>query len=207
MSGGDLFTQAGLAPTLEWLELGNSRLGLLNGFVDDHDRLYRALVDTLDWEQPSVQLFGKRHRVPRLTAFYGDEGVTYRYSGVTHRATGWPSTLQTLGARIDTLLQSRFNTVLLNWYRDGSDTMGFHADDERSLGLNPVIASVSLGASRRFVIKPRDPTKKNRRELVLPGGSLLVMAGAFQREWLHAVPAEKGVSAGRINLTFRQVLG
>lgn len=202
----DLFTAAG-PPTLEWLELGDSRLGLMNGFVDDHDRFYQALVDTLVWEQPSVQLYGKRHRVPRLTAFYGDEGVEYCYSGVTHRATGWPSSLQTLGARIDTLVQSRFNTVLLNWYRDGGDTMGFHADDERSLGPNPVIASVSLGASRRFVIKPRNPALKNRRELILPGGSLLVMAGSFQREWLHAVPAEKGVSAGRINLTFRQVVG
>ena len=109
--------------------------------------------------------------------------------------------------RIDTVAGTRFNTVLLNWYRDGSDSMGYHADDETSLGRYPTIASASLGAERRFLIKPKHGNAQKKRELRLPGGSLLIMAGHFQAEWVHAIPVEKRVSEGRINLTFRQVLG
>ena len=204
MSGSDLFSQPGRG--IEWLELGASRLGILNGFVENHWTLYQQFCDELDWQQPSVRLYGKSHPVPRLTAFYGDDGVEYRYSGLTHRASGWPATLQDTHKRIDSLLKTGFNTVLLNRYRDGNDTMGFHADDEASLGSNPLIASVSVGAERRFVIKPRHNKTKDRRELVLRGGSLLIMAGAFQSEWLHGVPADKNQSGGRINLTFRRVI-
>lgn len=204
MAGGDLLSQAG--ESIEWLDLGASRLGILNGFVSDHWQLYQQLCDEIDWQQPSVRLYGKSHPVPRLTAFYGDDGVEYRYSGLTHRADGWPSTLQTLNKRIDSLLKTGFNTVLLNRYRDGSDTMGFHADDEASLGANPVIASLSVGAERRFVIKPRHNKTQGKRELVLQGGSLLIMAGKFQSEWLHGVPADKKQGEGRINLTFRKVI-
>ncbi|MFT5576544.1 MAG: alkylated DNA repair dioxygenase AlkB [Bermanella sp.] len=204
MSGGDLFNQP--TRSIEWLELGASRLGVLNGFIEDHRQLYQQLCDEIDWDQPSVRVYGKSHKVPRLTAFYGDECVEYRYSGLNHRALGWHPTLRTIKDRIDSVLSTRFNTVLLNWYRDGSDTMGFHADDEVSLGKTPLIGSVSLGASRRFVIKPRDNKSKIRREIVLQGGSLLVMAGHFQSEWLHAVPADRALSAGRINLTFRKIV-
>lgn len=206
MTNGDLFNPVPADGGIEWLELGESRLGILNGFIDDHWQLYESLCDEVDWQQPSLRLFGKTHKVPRLTAFYGDEGVEYRYSGLSHRASGWPATLHDIKNRIDTLLQARFNTVLLNRYRDGSDTMGFHADDETSLGRNPLIASISVGAARRFVVKPRNNKTKIRREMLLEGGSLVVMAGNFQAEWLHGVPAEKNLTGGRINLTFRKVV-
>ncbi len=204
MTASDLFNQSDGA--IEWLDFGDSQLGVLTGFVPSHWQLYHTLCNELVWDQPSVQLFGKTHKVPRLTAFYGDEGVEYRYSGLRHCASGWPPTLHTLNMRIDRMLQTGFNTVLLNWYRDGRDSMGFHADDEASLGSDPVIASVSLGAERRFVIKSRDTSRKFKREVFLRGGSLLVMAGKFQAEWLHGVPAEKSVTDGRINLTFRRVV-
>lgn len=209
MNSGDLFNQAD--DSIEWLDLGASRLGIVKGFIDKHNQLYQLLCDEIDWQQPSVRLYGKSHPVSRLIAFYGDEGLEYRYSGLTHRASGWPATLQDMRERIDSLLQTGFNTVLLNRYRDGGDTMGFHADDETSLGVNPLIASVSVGAERRFVIKPRNnkTTVKRelfRRELLLQGGSLLIMAGKFQSEWLHGVPADKKQKEGRINLTFRKVI-
>ncbi len=191
---------------IEWLELGASRLGIVENFVDDHWQTYQQLCGEIDWEQPTVRVYGKSHTVPRLTAFYGDEGLEYRYSGLTHRARAWQPTLHAVKSRIDTLLQTGFNTVLLNRYRDGNDTMGFHADDEASLGKHPLIASVSLGASRRFVMKARHNQSKIRREIILHGGSLLVMAGHFQAEWLHGVPADKSEVAGRINLTFRKVI-
>lgn len=202
MAAGGLFDTPG---ELEWLELGRSKLGYCADFVTEHANLYHELCETLPWEQPEVSVYGKRHKVPRLTAFYGDKGVAYRYSGHSHSAPGWPATLHSLKERIDTVTQTGFNTVLLNWYRDGSDTMGFHADDEAELGLHPVIASLSLGGDRRFVIKRRD-NNKIRHELVLQGGSLLIMAGRFQAEWLHAVPKDARANKGRINLTFRQVL-
>lgn len=200
----DLF--AAEKESLEWLELdGASRLGFNPRYVTDQQSLYQQLCDECLWTQPEVNLFGQRHKVPRLNAFYGDAGVEYRYSGVVHQASGWPPSLQVLRRRIDSLLGTRFNTVLLNWYRDGGDTMGYHADNEKELGPQPTIVSVSLGAARRFVMKRRN-APATKRELLLEGGSLLVMAGRFQEEWLHAVPASRGEMAGRINLTFRRVL-
>ncbi len=201
----DLFSAAD-RESLEWLELDDtSQLGLNARYVTEQQSLYRQLCDECLWTQPEVKLFGKRHKVPRLNAFYGDVGVEYRYSGVVHKATGWPPSLQVLRSRIDSLLGTRFNTVLLNWYRNGDDTMGYHADNEKELGQQPVIASVSLGAARRFVMKRRN-APATKRELLLEGGSLLVMAGRFQDDWLHAVPASRGDTEGRINLTFRRVI-
>lgn len=190
---------------IQWHELGQSRLGLYPAFLTDHQHWYQRLVDEVQWEQPQVKLFGKAHNVPRLTAFQGDEGVNYGYSGLRHEARGWSPTLHMLRSRIDTLLGTRFNTVLLNWYRNGRDTMGFHADDEPELGAEPLIASVSLGSERRFVMKRKD-NNKVKREVILTGGMLLVMAGRFQHEWLHGIPADRRLDSGRINLTFRRVL-
>ncbi len=202
----DLFSDQA---SLNWTELGDSRIGYCPVFVTEHRQLYSRLANTLDWHQPEVSVYGKRHKTPRLTAFQGDVGLSYRYSGVEHQAAGWDATLQSLKMRIDSLLGTGFNTVLLNWYRDGADSMGYHADDEPELGKDPVIASISLGAERRCMMKPRDKSKtdgKNTRHIVLAGGSLLVMAGRFQSEWLHAVPKDAGQVSGRINLTFRQIL-
>jgi len=155
------------------------------------------------WKSESIRIAGKVIPVPRLTAWYGDSGVVYTYSGIRNEPLPWTPRLASLRVAASEAAGAELNSVLLNHYRDGRDSMGWHADNEPSLGPNPIIASVSLGAPRRFVL--RHEKKRGRAlTLVLPGGSLLVMAGATQRHYRHAVPKE--AEAGeRINLTFRYV--
>lgn len=168
-----------------------------------------ALFDTLEkeiaWEQREIQVYGKRYLQPRLLAWYGDEGIRYRYSGDTLIARPWNQTLKQLKAACETVTQTAFNSVLLNLYRDGQDAMGWHADNEPELGSEPVIASVSLGCPRRFDLKHR--TTGQRRDVILPHGSLLVMAGHTQRHWVHQIARSAKVHAPRINLTFRWISG
>jgi alkylated DNA repair dioxygenase AlkB len=168
-------------------------------------RLLGKLEAELCWQQLPVQLFGRSIPQPRLTAFYGDAGVRYRYSGLTLDARGWTPELQQISQVITQYCGRRFNSVLCNLYRDGNDYMGWHADDEAELGPNPAIASVSFGAARRFVLKPREGSSE-RREFLLSSGSLLVMSGDLQRHWLHQLPKARRVKGTRINLTFRQII-
>jgi alkylated DNA repair dioxygenase AlkB len=158
----------------------------------------------LDWAQRSITLFGRLVLQPRLVAFHGDCGLCYRYSGSTLRAQGWSGPLEQIRDHLDKLLDRRFNSVLCNWYRDGNDCMGWHADNEPELGPCPLIASVSFGQSRRFLLKPRQGDQ--RIELMLEHGSILVMDGDLQRHWLHQLPRMRKVDADRINLTFRTIL-
>ena len=162
------------------------------------------LFEQLDWKEESIVLFGRSIRVPRLSVCYGDDGVEYRYSSVTHRAKGWPPSLCDLRERLDRRLGLRFNFVLANLYRDGNDSMGWHADDERELGAHPVIASISLGAPRVFRLRARDGSGR-RAAVRLESGSLLLMWGRSQRAWQHALPKVRGNVGRRINLTFRYV--
>ena len=164
--------------------------------------LFAELRARAHWRCEHVKLFGRAVAVPRLVDWAGDAGVSYRYSGVDHRCVGWPSALARLRARVSASVEWPFNFALLNRYRDGRDHMGWHADAERALGPVPVIASVSLGAPRRFVMHARD----DRREAFdLADGSLLVMFGASQAEWRHALPRSARVRGERINVTFRLV--
>ena len=169
-----------------------------------------ALLDRLQisvsWETHSVRLFGRTHQCPRLIAWYGDSGARYKYSGVVHQPREWLEELTTLRSSIQQALDSPFNSVLLNYYRDGNDGMGMHSDDEPELGTRPVIASVSLGETRRFVLQPRDKSRAAGVKLDLPHGSLLVMQGFCQRDWKHGVPKTRKSAGPRINLTFRNIL-
>ena len=166
------------------------------------DRLLRELREGIAWENHRIRLFGREHASPRLSCWIGDSGTAYRYSGALFVPHPWPSVLRPLRERLCAELGIGFNSVLANLYRDGHDRMGWHSDDERELGAAPVIASVSLGATRRFVLKHRrDPDQKLAIEL--PHGSLLVMSGATQRNYRHALPRTAKVVAARINLTFR----
>lgn len=155
------------------------------------------------WRQERA-LFGKP--MPRLTAWVADAGVRYGYSGLTHEPEPWSPLLADLRDRIAAASgeRVRYNSVLLNRYRGGSDSVAWHADDERSLGTNPVIGSLSLGASRRFVL--RHKRTREKRELELTHGSLLVMAGTLQHHWHHAVPKTAAAVGERVNLTFRLVV-
>lgn len=173
--------------------------------LDEADALLAALLAGIDWQQEDIVMFGERRRVPRLVAWHGDPGTAYTYSGTAHEPLPWTPTLQDIRSRIEALTGHSFNSVLLNRYRDGRDGMGWHADDERELGHEPAIASVSLGATRRFRLRHR-----RRRDAVatieLTHGDVLLMAGATQHAYVHALPKTTRAVGERINLTFRRVL-
>ena len=167
--------------------------------------LMNALQEEIPWKQEHIKLFGKTHPTPRLTAWHGDEHCVYKYSGVVNQPFPWTPSLLTIKTRIESISNSTtFNCVLLNFYRDGSDKMGWHSDDEKELGPNPSIASVSFGATRRFDFKHK--TEANHKfSIHLESGSLLLMQGDMQHHWLHQIPAQKRIQEPRINLTFRYI--
>lgn len=170
------------------------------------DALFMALRGGIDWETHRIRLFGREHAAPRLSCWIGDPAAVYRYSGTRFQPRPWPTLLGPVRERLSEVPGGRFNSVLANLYRDGRDAMGWHSDDEPELGPEPVIASLSLGATRRFVLKSRRPPVR-RLALELPHGSLLVMAGATQRHFRHALPRTARPVGERINLTFRCVRG
>jgi alkylated DNA repair dioxygenase AlkB len=167
--------------------------------------LMNALQKEIPWKQEHIKLFGKTHPTPRLTAWHGDEHCVYKYSGVVNQPFPWTPSLLTIKSRIENLSNgTTFNCVLLNFYRDGSDKMGWHSDDEKELGPNPSIASVSFGATRRFDFKHK--TEANTKfSIHLESGSLLLMQGDMQHHWLHQIPTQKRIQEPRINLTFRYI--
>jgi alkylated DNA repair dioxygenase AlkB len=168
------------------------------------DELLLLLRTRIDWQQEDIVLFGERRRVPRLVAWHGDSGTAYTYSGTAHEPLPWTSELQRIRQRVEDLTAHCYNSVLLNLYRDGRDGMGWHADDEPELGREPVIASVSLGATRRFKLRHRR-SRIAASTLDLAHGDLLLMAGRTQHEYAHAVPKTARPVGERVNLTFRWV--
>lgn len=180
---------------------------LLPAFLDASlsDEFYgRLLAEPIEWAQEHLRMFGRRVATPRLTAWMADPDVTYTYSGITHSGCGMGGAAEELRTLVSARLAKTFNFVLLNRYRDGADSMGWHADDETELGPHPVIASLSLGSSRRFKLRRRD--RGAAKDIDLPGGSLLIMYGASQRCWHHCVPKTARSVGQRINLTFRWVV-
>jgi alkylated DNA repair dioxygenase AlkB len=165
-------------------------------------QLFRVLLDAVDWEQREITVYGKTHPQPRVVAWFGDPGTSYTYAGLTLHPTTWIDPILEIKAVCEAIAGTTFNSVLLNLYRDGDDTVGWHSDDEPELGPNPIIASASLGAARRFDLRNK-VTKETVKTLLLPG-SVLMMAGRTQSEWMHQVPRTKRVGEARINLTFRQ---
>lgn len=169
------------------------------------DQLFQYCLDALEWRSYSVTVFGKTYPQPRLTAFYGDDNLSYRYSNLTLHAKPWPTALLSLKSDIEKATHHRFNSVLCNLYSHGQDSNGWHSDDERSLGNNPVIASLSLGQERRFSFRARgDATIKHN--ISLEHGSLLLMKGETQHHWQHQVPKTQRAVEPRINLTFRTII-
>ncbi|MFA6986599.1 MAG: alpha-ketoglutarate-dependent dioxygenase AlkB [Arenimonas sp.] len=169
------------------------------------DALFDSLRSTIDWEVHRIRLFGRMVDSPRMSSWIGDADASYVYSGVCFQPRPWPPALLPVRDRLGAIAGVRFNSVLANLYRDGRDAMGWHSDDERELGPQPVIASISLGASRRFILKHRRQPE-GKLVLELPHGSLLLMRGDTQRNYRHALPRTRTVPGARINLTFRQVL-
>lgn len=167
--------------------------------------LFYKLKNTIEWKQEGMKMYGKEVLFPRLTAWYGNENATYSYSGILNKPKPWTTELLFIKQMIEEKTNTNFNSVLMNYYRNGSDSMGWHSDDEKELGINPVIASVTFGVSRKFQFKHRH-IKKSIQNIVLTNGSLLLMQGTTQHNWLHQIPKAKTIIGERINLTFRKVI-
>ncbi|MCY4226093.1 MAG: alpha-ketoglutarate-dependent dioxygenase AlkB [Gammaproteobacteria bacterium] len=176
------------------------------GGSDETANILKALTHDISWQQHKVKVFNREHLTPRLTAWYGDQGMRYSYSGCTHEPLPWIPLLSDIRTRLEQFLNQSFNSVLLNLYRNGDDTMGGHSDDEKELGAEPVIASASFGETRRMVFHPRDGNSGKSLAIDLEDSSLLIMQGACQRRWKHSIPRTRQLAGPRINLTFRKIL-
>jgi alkylated DNA repair dioxygenase AlkB len=170
----------------------------------ESNKFFDELLMHTQWRQDKIVLYGREVMQPRLTAWYGDTGKSYRYSGLTLQPTTWTESLLSIKARIEASAHTQFNSVLINCYRNGQDSVGWHADDEPELGHNPVIASISFGAARNFQLRHKKH-KNMKKELLLEHGSLLVMRGTTQLFWHHQIPKTAKPVGKRINLTFRVI--
>lgn len=166
---------------------------------------FENLLLNTEWEAQKVFVWGKWHDQPRLVAWHGDEGATYSYSGSTLTPKPWSPVLLLLKREVEEAANAKFNSVLLNLYRDQNDSMGWHSDNETALGRRPVIASLSLGETREFLFKHRTEKQQRIRRVPLTSGSLLVMRGDTQINWLHAINRERSKAGNRVNLTFRLI--
>jgi alkylated DNA repair dioxygenase AlkB len=173
---------------------------------DSDEKIFERLHRESVWLHEQVMVWGKKHFQPRLTAWYGDPGKSYTYSGTVMHPLPWTNLLLSLRHELEALTDARFNSVLLNLYRDQSDRMGFHSDNEPSLGKEPTIASLSYGATRTLIFKHKKLKDLERKRVQLTSGSLLLMRGATQSNWVHGIDRENQPCGPRINLTFRNIL-
>jgi alkylated DNA repair dioxygenase AlkB len=168
------------------------------------NQLYIDLLETTKWQLDEITVFNKTHLQPRLTALYGNDGKPYSYSNITMHPHFWTPLLSKIKFHIEAETNTNFNAVLLNLYRNGKDSNGWHADNEKELGINPTIASVSFGAERVFQMKHK--TLDIKQNVILENGSLLIMSGITQSFWKHQIPKTAKPIGGRINLTFRTIV-
>ncbi len=189
-----------------FLDLPDAEIIYYPQFYDKEqaDIIFAELVKDIPWQQDEIRVYGKIHPQPRLTALFGNEGKPYSYSNITMQPHPWNSLLQKLKAEIEEVSDTVFTTVLLNQYRDGKDSNGWHADNEKELGINPVIASLSFGAERTFQLK-HNLDKNLKKSIVLQHGSLLLMKGTTQHFWKHQIPKTAKPVDARVNLTFRVI--
>jgi alkylated DNA repair dioxygenase AlkB len=173
--------------------------------IKESDHYLSALQRDIAWKQEPIKIFGKEVLQPRLTAWYGDEGKKYAYSGITMKPLPWTNILLQIKEKVEHITTHKFNSVLLNFYRNGQDSMGWHRDNEKELGTNPVIVSVSFGAIRKFQFR-HYKDQKNIISLELEHGSLLLMSGSTQSNWQHRLPKSSIMNGPRINLTFRTII-
>ena len=196
----DIFNDNSLSNKLPF----DGKVYLIEEYIKDEEKLFSELYENTQWEQKNITLFGRTVCQPRLISWYSDPGVTYTYSNTKFKSKKWPDNLKLLKNRLNENFGTEFNSVLLNLYRNGQDSMGLHSDDEKELGNNPTVASISLGATRDFKFKHK--TKNDCAEkFTLKSGSLLLMMDETQHHWKHEVPKTKKVLTPRINLTFRAI--
>ena len=166
------------------------------------NELFEKLKNEIPWQQDNITVFGKTHPQPRLTSLFGNEGKPYSYSNIVMQPNAWNPLVLFIKNEIEEICNENFTTVLLNYYRDGKDSNGWHADNEKELGRNPVIASVSFGAERFFHLQ-HNTIKEQKLKINLEHGSLLIMKGTTQHFWKHQIPKTAKEIGPRINLTFR----
>ncbi|MGY6274347.1 alpha-ketoglutarate-dependent dioxygenase AlkB family protein [Methylomonas sp. MgM2] len=183
-----------------------AELELIEGFydTDQSERLLQYFLQQHDWPDNRYEYGGRLFVLPRLQTWHADAGIRYSYSNNLLVTRPWTKVLSEIRLKVEDALNQPFNSVLVNYYRNGEDYVGWHADDEPELGSSPCIASVSFGAARTFRIRSKHGNESE--SLVLPAGSLLLMRPGFQRHWQHSVPADNTTTAARINLTFREVI-
>ncbi|WP_420321925.1 alpha-ketoglutarate-dependent dioxygenase AlkB family protein [Flagellimonas sp.] len=186
------------------LDLADGDITYFPSFFSEElsNNYFQFLKDSIPWQQDKIKVFGKVYDQPRLTALFGDNQNSYSYSGITMQPHVFNPELIQIKERVEKASNTNFTSCLLNYYRDGKDSNGWHSDDEKELGINPIIASISFGASRFFHLRNKvDKTKKHK--ILLENGSLLLMKGATQHHWQHQIPKTSKPIGGRINLTFR----
>ncbi len=173
--------------------------------LEKSNLLFEKLYQEIPWQQDNITVFGKNHLQPRLTALFGNEGKPYSYSNIVMQPHAWNSILTFIKKEVENISHENFTTVLLNLYRNGKDSNGWHADNEKELGKNPVIASVSFGAERSFHLQ-HNSILDAKQKIILEHGSLLIMKGETQHFWKHQIPKTAKPIQPRINLTFRSIL-
>lgn len=171
---------------------------------EDSDEFFSRLLKGVKWKQEKIRMYGKVVNIPRSTAWYGDTDKEYTYSGIKLKPIDWTNDLLSIKKAVEERTKTVFSSVLLNLYRNGDDSVAWHSDDEEELGMNPTIASVSLGSSRTFRLRHLED-KSLIRTVELTHGSLLIMQGETQHKWEHEIPKKKSVIRPRINLTFRAI--
>ncbi len=176
-------------------------------FIDviQSDLLFQELLQSIPWQQDAIKVYGKVHAQPRLTALFGNDGKSYSYSNIIMQPHSWNTVLLDLKQKVAAVSATEFTTLLLNLYRDGKDSNGWHADNEKELGKNPVIASLSFGAERYFHLQ-HNKDKNLKLKILLEHGSLLLMKGTTQHFWKHQIPKTAKPIGSRINLTFRTIV-
>ena len=170
--------------------------------LDDANKIFQDLVAEIPWQQDEIKVFNNIHPQPRLTALFGNEGKPYSYSNIKMQPHHWTFSLQKIKSLVENETNCNFTTVLLNYYRNGKDSNGWHADNEKELGTNPIIASLSFGAERVFQMK-HNSIADLKQNIILENGSLLLMKGTTQHFWKHQIPKTAKPIGARINLTFR----
>ena len=196
-------SKPGVATQAGKVTVENGEYIFLPGFFNqsESDHYFKVLREMVEWKQESMSLYGKRIPFPRLIAWYGNDDKPFSFSGITLQTSPWTKEMLEIKDRIEPQAKVTFNSVLLNLYRSGRDSVSWHTDSEPELGKNPIIGSVSFGATRKFQL--RNIQTKEKVELHLTPGSLLIMQGALQHHWQHQVPKTSMNIGERINLTFR----
>lgn len=169
---------------------------------EESNELFNKLLNTIEWNQDSMNFYGKTVNLPRLTAWYGDMSKDYSYSGIEQKTKSWTTELLFIKQRVEQHSKVKFTSVLLNLYRDGSDSVSWHRDNEKVLRIDPIIASVSLGAMRTFKFRHVD-NHAMVKSIELHNGTYVLMKGETQQKWEHQIPKTKSISSPRISLTFR----